>query len=107
MKKIFLFSVAMLTLGQLAAMELLNGSFEKALPKPKGRSFRLKLAENWETLLQSGSDKLEASLSTQAHSGKYSMRIKAIAPNSFGGTYQTVACTPDSMMKLSMYVKGT
>ena len=107
MKKILLFSVAMLTLGQLAAMELLNGGFEKALPKPKGRSFRLKLAENWETLLQSGSDKLEASLSTQAHSGKYSMRIKAIVPNSFGGVYQTLACTPDSMMKLSMYVKGT
>ena len=73
-KKIFLFSMAMLALGQLAASELLNGGFEKALPKPRGRSYRLKLAENWETLLQSGSDKLEASLSTQAHSGKYSMR---------------------------------
>ena len=107
MKKIFLFLTAVLTFCQISAAELLNGGFEKALPKPQGRSFRLKLAENWETLLQSGSDKLEASLSTQAHSGKYSMRIKAVVPNSFGGAYQVVDCTPDSAMELSMYVKGT
>ncbi|MBQ9502937.1 MAG: hypothetical protein IJU70_12325 [Lentisphaeria bacterium] len=106
-KKIFPLLFAVLTGCQIGAAELLNGGFEKALPKPNGRSFRLKLAENWETLLQSGSTKLEASLSEQAHSGKYSMRIKAIVPNSFGGTYQTVACTPDSSLELSMFVKGT
>ena len=106
-KKIFLLSLAVLSLCRTGAGELLNGGFEKALPKPTGRSFRLKLAENWETLLQSGSTKLEASLSEQAHSGKYSMRIKAIVPNSFGGAYQTVECTPDSTLELSMFVKGT
>ena len=106
-KKIFLLSLTVLSLCRTGAGELLNGGFEKALPKPTGRSFRLKLAENWETLLQSGSSKLEASLSEQAHSGKYSMRIKAIVPNSFGGAYQTVECTPDSSLELSMFVKGT
>ncbi|OQA79650.1 MAG: hypothetical protein BWY31_04211 [Lentisphaerae bacterium ADurb.Bin242] len=88
------------------AAQILNGSFELPEKSRKSQGVVLRLAENWDFILQAGSDKTGAEMTDDAHSGKKAARLFTKVEKAFVGAYQTLDCEPDTTLTAYAWMKG-